>query len=119
MRMVILLLLAVSLGSGCMSSRVTENSRVPEIVIDDVGIITVDGKQTPLGKIAAAAHDAGYRNTQEINILIPDAPDRKIMQEVSGELAHGGYSRIIFEKKRKAFSALANTSDSSKKANSR
>lgn len=119
MRMLILLLLAVSFGSGCVSSRVTENSRVPEIAIDDAGIITVGGRQAQLGKLASAARDAGYRKNQEINILIPDVPDRKLMKEVSGELAHAGYSRIIFEKKRKALSALADKSDLSQKPNGR
>ena len=97
-----LALTALTCWNGCISSRVIENSRVPEIVIDEYGAITFNKERVEPGKIAAAVKSAGYKREQEVNILVPDKPDRKLMSEVSAELVRGGYTRTIFVKSRKA-----------------
>ena len=109
MRILILtaLLLSFAPWTGCLSSRVIENTRVPEITIDEVGIVTFNGEQLRPGKIASAIKSAGFRNTQEVNILIPDNPDRAVMQSVSADLVRGGYTRTVFVKNRKASATLA------------
>ena len=93
---------ALTCWNGCTSSRVIENSRVPDIVIDESGAITVNKKRVELGRIGAAVKSAGFERTQEVNILIPDNPDRKLMSAISAELVRSGYPRTIFVKNRKA-----------------
>jgi len=88
-------------GAGCTTSRVIENSRVPEIVIDEYGAITFNEKALKLGEIADAVKSAGFERSQEVNILIPDKPDRKVMRAVTAELVGHGYTRTIFVKNRK------------------
>ena len=83
-----------------------ENTLVPEITVDQAGVISFNGKTLQPNQLAAAVRDAGFVNTQEINILIPDKPDRALMQTITGELLRGGYTRTIFLKNRKATSAL-------------
>ena len=98
--------LGLVLGSGCASTRVIENTRVPEVSMDDAGIISFGGEQLPPEKVVAAIRRAGFVHTQEINILIPDNPDRKLMQTLSAELVRGGYTRTVFLKSRKASATL-------------
>ena len=93
---------ALSCWTGCASSRVIENTRVPEIVITESGAITFNDERIEVAKIASAIKSAGFEHTQEVNILIPDKPDRSIMKAVSGELVRNGYTRTIFVKNRKA-----------------
>lgn len=88
--------------NGCTSSRVIENTRVPEITIDESGVIFFNNESVKLGRIASAVKSAGFERAQEVNILIPDNPDRKVMSEVSAELVRNGYTRTVFVKKRKA-----------------
>lgn len=88
--------------NGCTTSRVIEKSRVPEIVIDESGVITFNKERVMPGKIAAAVKSAGFSRQQEVNILVPDKPDRKLMASVSAELVRSGYTRTIFVKSRKA-----------------
>jgi len=96
---------AFSCWNGCTTSRVIENTRVPEITVDESGAVTFNGKRVPPGKIAAALRDEGITHEQEVNILIPDTPDRQLMQSLSAELLRGGYTRTIFVKNRRAVSA--------------
>jgi hypothetical protein len=98
--------LCLSAGGGCTSSRVIENTRVPEITVDETGIITFNGEHLPPDKVVAAVRHAGFVHTQEINILVPDNPDRKLMQTLSAELVRGGYTRTVFLKGRKATATL-------------
>jgi len=95
-------LTSLAFWGACSSSRVIENTRVPEIVIDESGIITFNSKRLELGKIASAVKSAGFEHAQEINILIPDKADRSLMRAVSGELVRNGYTRTVFVKNRKA-----------------
>jgi hypothetical protein len=101
------LALSFALCCGCTTSRVIENTRVPEITVDRAGIITFNGEQLQPSQIAAAVRRAGFTDAQEINILIPDKPDRALMQTITAELVRGGYTRTIFLKNRKATSGLA------------
>ena len=93
-------------GIGCTTSRVIENTRVPEIVIDEHGKITFNNKPVEVRKLAAAIKAAGFEKTQEVNILIPEKADRALMRAVSSELVLKGYTRTIFVKNRKAYSAV-------------
>ncbi len=97
-------LIAFPCWNGCTTSRVIENTRVPEITVDESGAVTFNGKRVPPGKIAAALRDDGITHEQEVNILIPDKPDRPLMQSISAELLRGGYTRTVFVKNRKAIS---------------
>ena len=90
--------------NGCTSSRVIENTRVPEITVGESGEVTFNGKRVPPGKLAAALRDDGITHEQEVNILIPDKPDRPLMQSISAELLRGGYTRTVFVKSRRAVS---------------
>jgi hypothetical protein len=91
---------------GCTTSRVIENTRVPEIVIDEYGGISVNGKPTRLGRVTSSVKAAGFTRDQEVNILIPENPDRKLMRAVSGELVAGGYTRTVFVTNRKASAVI-------------
>lgn len=93
-------------GTGCVTSKVVQDSRKPELVIDESGAVSFNNEPVKLGKIASALKSAGIARTQEINVQIPEHPDRSVMQKVSGELVHGGYSRTVFIKKRKATAEL-------------
>jgi biopolymer transport protein ExbD len=103
MRIAALLVLAcVCALTGCTSSRVIENTRVPEIEIDESGAITFNGERVQLGKVAATVRSAGFKREQEINILVPDKFDHTLRSAVCAELVRGGYTRTIFMKSRKA-----------------
>jgi hypothetical protein len=97
---------ALTCWNGCTTSRVIEKSRVPEIVVDEYGKITLNKKQVELGHIGSAVKSAGFLRSQEVNILIPDNPDRKLMGEITAELVRNGYTRTIFVKNRKATAAV-------------
>ena len=108
-RNVLLLTLAFTAllaGNGCITSRVIENTRVPEIAVDEYGAITFNNERLEIGKIARAVRSAGFERTQEINILVPDKPDRKLMAAISAELVRNGYTRTIFVTNRKATAAV-------------
>ncbi len=94
-------------GTGCLSSKVVMDSRVPVLEIDDSGNVTFNEKSVKFGKIASALRSADIPRSAEIHIMVPDHPDRNAMQKVSGELIYGGYTRTVFVKKRKALSELA------------
>ncbi len=99
-------LLCALLGAGCRSSRVIENTRVPELTVDDAGRVLFEGETLQLGEIGAAVRRAGFNRTQEVNILVPDNPDRKLMGAITGDLRKSGYSRTVFVKARKATATL-------------
>jgi len=101
-----LLFAASSVWNGCTTSRVIENTRVPEITLDEAGVITFNNKRLKPGTVAAAVRAAGFKREQEVNILIPDNPDRAIMRALSIELVQNGYTRTIFVKNRKASSTV-------------
>jgi biopolymer transport protein ExbD len=92
--------------SGCFGSRVIEDTRTPEIAIDQFGAISVMGKSIKRDNLARAVRKAGFKQDQEINILIPENPDRQLMASIAGELRRKGYSRIIFVSDKKTYSEL-------------
>jgi hypothetical protein len=106
MKRLLILLFCCALAGGCVTHRVISNTRKPEIVIDDYGRISLSGKTVERGKIAKAVRSAGFTQDQEINILIPDRPDRGLMASVAGELVKGGYKRTVFVKNRRAAGTL-------------
>jgi biopolymer transport protein ExbD len=101
-RFIAALLLAACALTGCLSERVIENTRVPEIEIDASGAITFNGDPVKLGKVAAAIRSAGFRREQEINIRVPERVDPVIRNALCAELVRSGYTRTIFVKERKA-----------------
>lgn len=99
-------LVAVLFSTGCASHRVLENTRKPEIEINEFGTISIYGKIVERNRLLREVKRAGFSTDQEVNILIPENPDRRLMQSIAGELVQGGYKRTIFVKKKRAFSSL-------------
>jgi hypothetical protein len=85
---------------------VIENTRVPEVAVDAAGLITFNNKTLQPHQLVSEIRSAGIARTQEINVLIPENPDRKLMQTITAELVRGGYTRTIFLKNRKATATL-------------
>ncbi|MBQ9431575.1 MAG: hypothetical protein IJU44_08480 [Kiritimatiellae bacterium] len=97
--------LALMFTAGCVADRVIENTRVPELEISEFGTITLNGETVALENLAKAMRKAGFEKSQEVNVLIPDRPDRNLMKRVSSELiVKAGYTRTVFVKKRRALS---------------
>jgi len=92
--------------TGCLSSRVIENTRVPEIEIDVLGTITFNGDSVKLGEVATAVRAAGIRREQEINIRVPERVDPSLRNALCAELVRSGYTRTVFVKARKATAAV-------------
>jgi biopolymer transport protein ExbD len=91
-------------GTACVSSRVVENTRVPEITVDAYGVITFDNEQVELKRLARKVRKAGIPREQEVNILVPENFDRSLRGKIYAELLRGGYTRTIFVTQRKASS---------------
>ncbi len=92
-------------GTACTTSRVIENTRVPEVEIDTSGTIWMNNRRVELGKIGKTLRSTGFRREQEVNILIPEDPDRRLMQAVSADLVRSGFTRSAFIKAKSATSA--------------
>ncbi|MBP5320042.1 MAG: hypothetical protein J6334_03565 [Kiritimatiellae bacterium] len=101
-----LALLTVAVVAGCVSDRVIEDTRKPELEITPYGVVLVNGVKTERGRIVKAMRRAGFAYDQEVNIHIPDRPDRELMKSLTGELVQGGYKRHVFVKSKRATSAL-------------
>lgn len=95
-------LVALACWTGCVSSRVLENTRVPELVVDDSGAVTFNGQTLAVGKIASAVRSAGITREQEVNILVPENFDRNARSAIYADMLKGGYTRTIFVTNRKA-----------------
>lgn len=106
MKRLLMLLFCCALAGGCVSRRVISDTRRPEIVIDDYGRVSLAGKPIERGRVVKAVRAAGFTEDQEINILIPDHPDRGVMASLAGELVRGGYKRTVFVKNRRAAGTL-------------
>lgn len=92
--------------TGCLGSRVIEDTQAPEIEIDQFGAISVMGQRVERDRLARAVRKAGFKQDQEINILIPENVDRSLMASISGELRRSGFTRIVFVSDKKAYSEL-------------
>ncbi|MFA7173369.1 MAG: hypothetical protein WC340_08140 [Kiritimatiellia bacterium] len=95
----LLLILAFTLcGLSCTTSKVIQDTRVPEVEIDSASQIWIHNRRVEVGKIAKTLRSAGFRREQEVNILIPNQPDRTLMKAVSSDLVRGGFTRSAFIK---------------------
>ena len=92
--------------TGCVTSRVVEDTRVPEITVDAYGAITFNNERVELDKLARAVKSAGITREQEVNILVPDNFDRMLRDRIYSAMLRGGYTRTIFVTSRKASSSV-------------
>jgi len=86
---------AVVLGTGCTTSRVVEDSRAPDIVIDRFGDVTFAGKRVEPDQIAKAVVDAKIPRTHQLRILVPEQRDHLLMRTITDNLRRAGY-RMVF-----------------------
>ena len=95
---------AVFLGGGCTTSRVIEDSRAPkntidrttpEIIIDQFGDITFQGKRVAPEKIVSAVASAKVPKKSKIRILVPENRDLDVMGRVAGRLHLAGYGSVF------------------------
>ena len=91
---------AALLGAGCATSRVVEDSRSPEIVIDQFGSITFHGKRVTADKIAPAVKSAGIPKTEKIKVLVPEQRDHALMRTVADNLRAAGYGTVFVTNKK-------------------
>ena len=98
------LVAVILLGSGCISSRMVENTRVPEISVDSYGAITFDNERVDLKRLAGKVRAAGISREQEVNILVPANFDRSLRNKIYSEMIRKGYTRTVFVTQRKASS---------------
>ncbi|HRR33903.1 MAG TPA: hypothetical protein P5026_07395 [Kiritimatiellia bacterium] len=94
----------ILLGSGCVTSRTLEDTRVPEISVDSYGAITFDNERVELKRLANKVRAAGITREQEVNILVPENFDRSLRNQIYSEMIRRGYTRTIFVTQRKATS---------------
>ncbi len=94
----------ILLGSGCVSSRMVENTRVPEISVDSYGAITFGRERVELKRLAGKVRAAGLSREQEVNILVPENFDRSLRNQIYSEMIRKGYTRTVFVTQRKATS---------------
>lgn len=94
---------ALLLGVGCATSRVVEDDRSPEIIINRFGEVLFHGKRINPDEIVKAVTSAGIKKTTKIWILIPgkDNCDEALMKNIQGRLAVAGYW-TVFVSDRKA-----------------
>ncbi len=92
------------LESACVSSRLVESTRVPEISVDHDGAITFGNKRIKLNRLARKVRAAGITREQEVNILVPENFDRSLRGQIYAEMIRKGYTRTIFVTHRKASS---------------
>ena len=104
----LIILIAVALFCvSCTTSRVIENTMVPDVEIDSNGEIWVRDRSVKVGKVGRKLRSAGFRREQTVNILIPDQPDTALMKAVASDLAVHGFSRTAFIKNKSATSTSA------------
>lgn len=117
MKMSIILVCGLLVFAGCVSHRVIENTRTPEIELTEFGKILVNGQPVEIQDLLSATQEAGFEKEQEVNVLLPENPDRRLMQRVTGILVHGGFHRTIFVSKKKALSDVPSQSQTTRKVN--
>jgi len=82
-------------GVGCTTSRVVEDSRTPEIIIDKFGGVTFHGKHVAPDQVAAALASAKVPNTKKVRISVPEQRDHVLMRTVTNSLHRAGYRPIF------------------------
>lgn len=95
-------LVALSFCAGCVNTRVIENTRAPEIIVDDSGAITFNNQRVKLDKLAKTVKRAGIDRDQEVNILVPENFDRALRNRIYAAMIRSGYTRTVFVSNRKA-----------------
>lgn len=103
-----LVIIGVLIG-GCSTPHVHDAAHSPAIILDDSGIVSIDGRTVAISDMVSALRSAGYRKSSEIVILIPVSPDRAAMKRISAELTQKGFTRAVFVTKRTASAAVVNT----------
>ncbi|MDD2600957.1 MAG: hypothetical protein PHO37_17325 [Kiritimatiellae bacterium] len=103
-RNILLLLIFALCGVSCTTSTVIQDTRVPEVEIDSAGQIWIHNQRVEVGKIGKTLRSAGFQREQEVNILIPNEPDRMLMKAVSANLVRSGFTRSAFVKAKSATS---------------
>ena len=88
------------LGAGCATSRVVEDTRHPEIVIDKFGVVTFQDKHVAPEKIASAVKSAGIPKGQKIRIFVPEARDHLLMRAIADNLMSAGYGTLFITDKK-------------------
>ncbi|MDA3923160.1 MAG: hypothetical protein PF904_00480 [Kiritimatiellae bacterium] len=101
-----IVLIAANCCMSCTTSRVIENSRIPEVEIDTFGKIWINDKPVKLGKIGRTLQHAGFRREQEVNILVADTRDRRTMRAVTSDLVKRGFTRSVFITNKSATSSI-------------
>lgn len=94
----LLVIIFAACGISCTTSQVIQDTRVPEVEIDSSGHAWINNRRVEVGKIGKTLRSAGFRREQEINILIPNDPDRTLMKAVSADLVRSGFTRSAFVK---------------------
>ncbi|MDR2848945.1 MAG: hypothetical protein LBW77_00120 [Verrucomicrobiota bacterium] len=98
-------LAALLCGAGCVTSRLVEDTRVPEITVDAFGAVTFNDRRVELSNLAKTVKAAGITREQEVNILVPDNFSELLRKRIYAEMLRYGYTRTIFVTNRKATSA--------------
>jgi len=91
---------------SCTTSRVIEDTRKPEVVIDTYSKIWINDKPVVLGKIGRTLRSSGFRREQEVNVLVADPHDRRTMQAVTSDLVKSGFTRSVFITNKAATSSV-------------
>ena len=92
--------------TGCVTSRLVEDTRVPEITVDAYGTITFNNERVELDRLARTVKAAGITREQEVNILVPENFDSTSRNRIYSAMLRGGYTRTIFVTNRKATSSV-------------
>ena len=90
----------VLFGAGCATSRVVEDSRSPEIVIDKFGGVTFYGKRISPDAVGKAAVSAKLPKTEKVRIAIPETPDQDVIGRVAGSLGVKGYMPVFLTERK-------------------
>jgi len=96
---------AVFFCAGCTTSRVIEDTRTTEIIIDRFGDVTFQGKRVAPDQVAAALASAKVPKAKKIRILVPEQRDHVLMRAITDDLQKAGYG-VFFITNRKATSDL-------------
>ena len=87
---------AVFFCAGCTTSRVIEDTRTTEIIIDRFGDVTFQGKRVAPDQVAAALASAKVPKAKKIRILVPQQRDHLLMRTVADNLTDAGYRPPMF-----------------------
>ncbi|MCL1919738.1 MAG: hypothetical protein FWG50_01465 [Kiritimatiellaeota bacterium] len=90
----------VLLGGGCVTSRVVEDARAPEIAIDSFGDVWFNGQRVASEKLAATVVASGCPKKSRLRILVPVQRDHVLMRTITDSLERAGYLTLYVTDKR-------------------